>query len=253
MNLNELFSFVIKEGKVNKMIGIIGAMEEEVAAIKEYMNVTDIKQILDCTFYQGTIENRDIVLLQGGIGKVNAAICTTLLLTNYKIDFVINVGSAGGLCLNQNVGDVIVSSEVCQHDFDITAFDNRVMGEVPGFPPKIPATESLLSSAKKVLKDLDLNFEVGLIVSGDQFVATEKQAQAIQSNFAQAKCTEMEAAAIGQTCYKFGVDFIITRSLSDVFGKGDSSIQFDEYLKTASKASAKMCVALIKEIGDNYA
>lgn len=106
------------------MIGIIGAMEEEVAAIKEYMEITETRSILDCTFYQGTIKERQVVLLQGGVGKVNAAICTTLLLTNYKIDYVINIGSAGGLCLTQEVGDIVISNEVCQHDFDITAFPN---------------------------------------------------------------------------------------------------------------------------------
>lgn len=227
------------------MIGIIGAMEEEVAAIKEYMIVTNTKQILDCTFYQGTIKEHEVVLLQGGIGKVNAAICTTLLLTNYQIEYVINIGSAGGLCLNQNVGDVVISSEVCQHDFDITAFPNRVIGEVPGLPVRISANINLVNRAKAVLEQLKLNCSIGLIVSGDQFVATEAIAGKIKENFSDAKCAEMEAAAVGQTCYKFGVDFIITRSLSDVFGKGDSSIQFDEYLKKAAAASAKMCVALI--------
>lgn len=229
------------------MIGIIGAMEEEVAAIKEYMNIIDTKTILDCTFYQGTIENKEIVLLQGGIGKVNAAICTTLLLTNYKIDFVINIGSAGGLCLNQEVGDIVISDEVCQYDFDITAFANRVLGEVPGLPPKIKADQELIDKAKKVLENLKLNCEVGLIVSGDKFVADKNIVDYIKNNFDEARCCEMEAAAVGQTCYKFNTRFIITRSLSDVFNKGDSTVQFDEYLNKAAKASALMCVALIKD------
>lgn len=229
------------------MIGIIGAMEEEVAAIKEYMNIIDTKTILDCTFYQGTIENKEIVLLQGGIGKVNAAICTTLLLTNYKIDFVINIGSAGGLCLNQEVGDIVISDEVCQYDFDITAFANRVLGEVPGLPPKIKADQELIDKAKKVLENLKLNCEVGLIVSGDKFVADRNTVDYIKNNFEEAKCCEMEAAAIGQTCYKFNTKFIITRSLSDVFNKGDSAVQFDEYLSKAAKASALMCVAFIRD------
>ncbi len=229
------------------MIGIIGAMEEEVAAIKEYMNIIDTKTILDCTFYQGTIENKEIVLLQGGIGKVNAAICTTLLLTNYKIDFVINIGSAGGLCLNQEVGDIVISDEVCQYDFDVTAFANRVLGEVPGLPPKIKADQELIDKAKKVLENLKLNCEVGLIVSGDKFVADKNIVDYIKNNFAEAKCCEMEAAAVGQTCYKFNTRFIIARSLSDVFNKGDSTVQFDEYLNKAAKASALMCVALIKD------
>lgn len=229
------------------MIGIIGAMEEEVAAIKEYMDIVATKKILDCTFYQGMIDKQEVVLLQGGIGKVNAAICTTLLLTNYQIDYVINIGSAGGLSLNQEVGDIIVSSEVCQHDFDITAFKNRVLGEVPGLPPRIKANEKLVIKAKNILNQMNQPSEVGLIVSGDQFIASEELVLKIKNNFKDAKCAEMEAAAVGQTCYKFDVPFIITRSLSDVFGKGDSSIQFDEYLAKAAKASCQFCLALIKE------
>ncbi|MCR1959958.1 5'-methylthioadenosine/adenosylhomocysteine nucleosidase [Thomasclavelia cocleata] len=229
------------------MIGIIGAMEEEVAAIKEYMHIIDTKNILDCIFYQGMIENKEVVLLQGGVGKVNAAICTTLLLTNYQIDMVINIGSAGGLCLKQEVGDIVISNEVCQYDFDITAFPNRILGEVPGLPPRIKADEDLINKAKIFLEKLDLNYEIGLIVSGDKFVADNKTAEYIKNNFKDAKCCEMEAAAIGQTCYKFKTKFIIARSLSDIFGKGDSAVQFDEYLKKAAKASAKMCVALIKD------
>lgn len=229
------------------MIGIIGAMEEEVAAIKEYMHIIDTKNILDCIFYQGMIENKEVVLLQSGVGKVNAAICTTLLLTNYQIDMVINIGSAGGLCLKQEVGDIVISNEVCQYDFDITAFPNRILGEVPGLPPRIKADEDLINKAKIFLEKLDLNYEIGLIVSGDKFVADNKTAEYIKNNFKDAKCCEMEAAAIGQTCYKFKTKFIIARSLSDIFGKGDSAVQFDEYLKKAAKASAKMCVALIKD------
>lgn len=229
------------------MIGIIGAMEEEVAAIKEYMNISDTKSILDCIFYHGIIEDKEVVLLQGGVGKVNAAICTTLLLTNYQIDMVINIGSAGGLCLQQEVGDIVISSEVCQHDFDITAFPDRILGEVPGLPPRIKADLDLIKKAKNALEKLGLNYETGLIVSGDKFVADKKTADYIKNNFKDAKCCEMEAAAIGQTCYKFKTKFIITRSLSDIFGKGDSAVQFDEYLKKAAKASAMMCVALIKD------
>ena len=165
------------------MIGIIGAMEEEVAAIKEYMHITDTKNILDCIFYQGMIENKEVVLLQGGVGKVNAAICTTLLLTNYQIDMVINIGSAGGLCLNQEVSDIVISNEVCQYDFDITTFPNRILGEVPGLPPRIKADEDLINKAKMFLEKLDLNYEIGLIVSGDKFVADNKTAEYIKNNF----------------------------------------------------------------------
>lgn len=229
------------------MIGIIGAMQEEVAAIKDFLEIHEEKTILDCTFYQGTMANKEVVLLQGGIGKVNAAICTTLLLTNFPIDYVINIGSAGGLSLNQEVGDIIISNEVCQHDFDITAFPNRIIGEVPGLPARVPANKDLIATAKNILKELNQRCETGLIVSGDQFIAKEAQVDTIKKNFSDAKCAEMEAAAVGQTCYKFNVPFIITRSLSDVYGKGDSSIQFDEYLKKAASTSAEFCFTLVKE------
>ena len=115
------------------MIGIIGAMEEEVAAILELMQVSQTQVNQGYTFYEGTMNEKPVVLVQGGIGKVNAAVSTTLLLSQYDIHFVINIGSAGGLKLNQNVGDVVVSTGVLHHDVDITAF-GRTLGEVPGMP-----------------------------------------------------------------------------------------------------------------------
>ena len=195
------------------MIGIIGAMEEEVKALLDKTEDIHENKILDCVFYEGKIDNKQVVILQGGIGKVNSAICVTLLLTNYDIEYVINIGSAGGLKDYQNVGDVVISSHVAYHDVDLTAF-GRPMGELPELPVFIPADENLVNKAKDILPN--------------------------------ALCSEMEASAIGHTCYKFGVPFIITRSLSDVYGHGESSMQFDEYLKIASENSAKLCVELVK-------
>lgn len=232
------------------MIGIIGAMEEEVAAIKEYMVVTKETKLLDNTIYIGTIENIDVILLQGGIGKVNTAICCTMLFQNYPaINKVLNIGSAGGLLPSQNVGDVIISSDVMYHDVDITAFGHPI-GKISGLPLSFKADQELIDIVKKVVDNAGLKASIGTIVSGDQFIASDKQVTFIKEHFPEAMCAEMEAASIGHTCYKFNIPFIITRSLSDVFGKGDSSIQFDEYLKKASVASAKMCVAVIKELNN---
>lgn len=233
------------------MIGIIGAMEEEVHAITKYMDINNTTSLLDNTLYIGTIEGQDVVVLQGGIGKVNAAICCTLLLENYPdIEYVINIGSAGGLQTSQNVGDVIISSDVIHHDVDVCAF-GRKLGEVPGMPLSFCSDETLINTVLNVLKKMDIPAYVGTIVSGDQFVATKEMVDTIHQNFPDALCVEMEAAAIGQTCYKFNKRFIVTRSLSDVFGKGASAIQFDEYLKKASEASAKMCVALLRELSSH--
>ena len=228
------------------MIGIIGAMEEEVAEILKLVEIYEKKDYQGYTFYEGVMNYHQVVVLQGGIGKVNAAISTTLLLTHYDIDVVINIGSAGGLHKDQNVGDVVISSGVIHHDVDVTAF-GRALGEVPGMPCIFLPDEKLLTCVQGILQEQKIPSHVGLIASGDQFIARKEQVAAIQKAFPEAMCAEMEAASIAQVCHVFNKRFIITRSLSDVFDKGESPMQFDEYLKKAAKASAKMCVALIKD------
>ena len=137
------------------MIGIIGAMEEEVKALLDKTEDIHENKILDCVFYEGKIDNKQVVILQGGIGKVNSAICVTLLLTNYDIEYVINIGSAGGLKDYQNVGDVVISSHVSYHDVDLTAF-GRPMGELPELPVFIPADENLVNKAKELLETTNM-------------------------------------------------------------------------------------------------
>lgn len=227
------------------MIGIIGAMKEEVDALLAKAQINNISKQLDYTFYEGTIGQKEVVILQGGIGKVNTAICVTLLLTRYEIEYVINIGSAGGLQSDENVGDVVISSHVAYHDLDLSAFGRKI-GELPDMPYMIPADENLVQRAKNILNKLNIRENVGLIVSGDQFVGTQQQVDIIKNHFPDALCSEMEAAAVGHVCYQFNTPFIITRSLSDVFGKGNSSVQFDEYLKIASENSAQLCVELIQ-------
>lgn len=226
------------------MIGIIGAMKEEVDAIIDLMTIKQQQTYYGYTFYEGQMNKKDIVLLQGGIGKVNAAVSTTLLLTHYDIDDVINIGSAGGLDVSQNVGDVVISSQVVHHDVDVTAF-GREMGEVPEMPRFFLPDESLLEKVKAILFKQNIPSHVGLIASGDQFVCQSSQVEKIKKDFPDAMCAEMEAASIAQVCYIYQKKFIITRSLSDVFNKGENYIQFDEYLKKASLASAKMCYELV--------
>lgn len=226
------------------MIGIIGAMEEEVAEIKKLMTIENQKIYQDYLFFEGCMNQKRVVVLQGGIGKVNAAVATTLLLTNYDIEYVINIGSAGGVRGEQNIGDVVISSKVVHHDVDVTAFQ-RQMGEVPGMPLYFEPDQDLLLKVEDILKRQNIPSHVGLIASGDQFVSKDTQVSKIKNDFPETMCVEMEAAAIAQVCHVYSKKFIITRSLSDVFGKGESHIQFDEYLKKASLASAKMCYELV--------
>ena len=230
------------------MIAIVGAMEEEVAALKPYIENQTTTTLFDKPVVIGTIAAKDVILLQGGIGKVNTAICVTLLFEKYpNIEYLINIGSAGGLNLDQNVGDVIIGSQVIHHDVDVRAF-NYPLGQVPQSPLAFEADRELVEKTKQVLADENIQAKVGLIVSGDQFIFEQNQVDHIQNHFAAALCAEMEAATIGHVCHNFNKKFIITRSLSDVFNKGNSSIQFDEYLALASQASAKMCVKLIQRI-----
>lgn len=229
------------------MIGIIGAMEEEVSALLELSEIKDTQVYQGYTFYSCLLANKDVTIVQGGIGKVNAAISTTLLIEKYDVDTVINIGSAGGLLLEQNVGDVVVSTEVAHHDVDVTAFGRKI-GEVPGMPATFKANEALLNKVSDILKSNEMNCFKGLIVSGDQFICRSEQVDLIKKNFKDAMCAEMEAAAVAQVCYVYNRDFIITRSLSDIFNKGENNIQFDEYLKKASVASAKMCYELVNSL-----
>lgn len=226
------------------MIGIIGAMEEEVEAIKVLMEDIEEKQIRHTHFYVGKLSSQDVCLMQSGIGKINAAVSTTLLLEHFPIDALLNVGSAGGLMMDENVGDVVIGKQVCHHDVDVTAF-GRAYGEVPGMPLYFEADEHLIALTTHALKDLNIPSHVGLIVSGDSFIATKEQVSPILSHFPSALAAEMEASSIAQVAYIYHKPFIILRSLSDVFGKGNNNIQFDEYLKTAAKHSAALCQAVV--------
>ncbi|MCD7951275.1 MAG: 5'-methylthioadenosine/adenosylhomocysteine nucleosidase [Erysipelotrichaceae bacterium] len=229
------------------MLGIIGAMEEEVTELLKLMDIEAEDKILSYTFYQGKMHGKDVIVLQGGIGKVNASLSTTLLLTKYNIDYVINIGTAGGIKESQNIGDVIISSSVVHHDVDVEGFGYEY-GKIPGMPTMFKPDEDLLEKTKNILNLQHMHYHIGLIASGDQFVCRQDQVDNIKNHFPQAVCSEMEAASIAQVCYVFHTPFIITRSLSDIFNKGDSQVQFDTFVKTASAASAKMCYDLVAVI-----
>ena len=182
------------------MIGIIGAMQEEVDEILKLMDLKTTNEYQGYTFYEGIMNQKEIILLRGGIGKVNAAISTTLMMTHYNIDFVINIGSAGGLQKYQNVGDIVISNAVAHHDVDVTAFGHE-MGKVPGLPLYFEPDNELLDKVKLILERKALSSHIGLIVSGDQFISQKEQVSNIRKYFPQAMCSEMEAATIAQVCY----------------------------------------------------
>ncbi|WP_058485895.1 5'-methylthioadenosine/adenosylhomocysteine nucleosidase [Defluviitalea phaphyphila] len=229
-------------------IGIIGAMEEEVIILRNKMHNKELKNIAGMDFYKGELEKQEVVLVRCGIGKVNAAICTQALIDNYHVDYIINTGVAGAVYKDLDIGDIVISSDCVQHDFDTTAF-----GEPIGIIPRMDESffksdEKLVKIAKDSAKKLSLKQKVyiGRIASGDQFISNLKQKETIWNNF-NAYCAEMEGAAIAHTCYLNKVPFVIIRAISD---KADHSadINFQEFVHKAAKNSNEMIIEILKNI-----
>jgi len=224
-------------------IGIIGAMDEEVSILKSAMKEVTTTQIAGCEFYQGELNGKKVVLTKSGIGKVAAAVATTLLLEKFAPDTIINTGSAGGFDTDLNVGDIVISTEVRFHDVDLTAFGYEI-GQMAQLPPAFEATPSLIDIAHSAAQTLpDLNIVQGLICTGDIFMADPTKAEVARNNFPTMKACEMEAAAIAQVCYQFSVPFVIIRSLSDIAGK-KSELSFEEFLPVAAKNASILVSAI---------
>lgn len=229
------------------LIAIIGAMEEEVALIKDWMVELKTQSIAGCEFYQGKLDGVDVVLLQSGIGKVNAAVSTTLLLSKFAPSKVINIGSAGGYAQSLSVGDVVISDQVCHHDVDVTVF-GYAMGQVPGMPATYAADTGLVAEAKAAVARLDLvKAEVGLIGTGDSFMQDPVRVEKVRADFPALLAVEMEAAAVAQVCVKFETPFVVVRALSDIAGK-ESSQSFEEFLVVAAKNSSQMVREMLKAL-----
>ena len=204
-----------------KRIGIIGAMEEEVSRLKEMMEQVTIQQKASMEFNLGILNGKEVVVVRSGIGKVNAGICTQILVDDFQVDAIINTGIAGSLKNEINIGDIVISTDALQHDVDAREF-----GYEPG---QIPRMEVLAFKADSRLIEQaeasshEVNPEVGVfkgrVVSGDQFIADRRVKESIIEKF-QGYCTEMEGAAIAQAAYLNQVPFVVIRSISD---KADDS------------------------------
>ena len=184
------------------MLGIIGAMDEEVDKLKAKMEQVQVKKKASMEFYQGTIQGKEVVVVRSGIGKVNAGICAQILADDYHVDGIVNTGIAGSLRAEINIGDIVISTDAVQHDMDAMAF-GYFLGQIPrmdtlAFPADASLAELAERSCKKVLPDLSV-FR-GRVATGDEFVASKERKDAITQEF-QAYCCEMEGAAIAQAAY----------------------------------------------------
>lgn len=227
-------------------VGIIGAMEQEVAILREQIEGGQTLSRAGCEIYTGKINGVDVALLKSGIGKVAAAIGTTLLLEHCQPDVVINTGSAGGLDPRLNVGDIVVSTEVRYHDADVTAFGYEP-GQMAQCPPAFIAAPKLIELAEKCIQMLGMNAVRGLICSGDAFINGAEPLARIKKTFPNVAAVEMEATAIGQVCYQFNVPFVVVRAISDVADK-ESHTSFDEFLPVAARQSSLMIATILSEL-----
>ncbi|MFQ3547136.1 MAG: 5'-methylthioadenosine/adenosylhomocysteine nucleosidase [Termitinemataceae bacterium] len=233
------------------MIGIIGAMDPEVALLQSSMTELQQHRIGPFEFASGRLHDRAVVVLRCGIGKVQAAIGATLLIDHYKPKAVINTGSAGGINPNLRVGDVVVSSGLVYHDVDVCAFGYEP-GQIPGQPSIFQADFALQELAEKAIFTLQgsgqlpeqLHYIRGVIGSGDIFMHDLVKIEQIRKQFPFVTAVEMEGAAIAHTCTLFNVPFLVIRALSDIAGT-ESPMKFEEFLPIAARHSSEIVKALI--------
>jgi adenosylhomocysteine nucleosidase len=226
------------------MIGIIGAMAPEMALLGEALVGATEKTAAGMTFRAGRLAGKEVVLLQCGIGKVNAGIGAALMVELFRPSAVLNTGSAGGLLPTQTFGDTVVSTAVVHHDVDVTAF-GYAPGQVPGLPAAFVSDPALVALADRCLAGV--SHTKGVVGSGDIFVHDPVVIASIRSRFPDLCAVEMEAAAIAQACWLTQTPFVVVRALSDIAGK-ESPMKFDEFLPLASKNSSRLVLDMLKTL-----
>ena len=234
------------------MIGIIGAMEEEISKLKEIMENKETKVIAGMEFVQGKISGKPVTVVRSGIGKVNAAACTQILADRFGVGTVINTGIAGSLKNEINIGDIVLSTDTVIHDMNVEGF-GYPRGQVPRMDVfAFPTDDGLRSIAKEIcekeLKDISV-FE-GRVLSGDIFVSDKETKEDLKNTFGGC-CTEMEGAAIAQVAYLNGMKALIVRAISD---KADDSASMDyaEFERKAIENCVKLTTRLIETIDTSY-
>ena len=225
-------------------LGIIGAMDIEIQTLKEKIENLTVTEKAGTEYYEGTLQGLPVVLVKCGIGKVNAAIGAQILCDLFGVTHIVNTGIAGSLCAQQDIGDMVISSDVWHHDFDCVAF-GYPMCKIPGMPQSFAADEKLIALAKNAAQQTGSNVRIGRVASGDQFVADPQLKNQIIER-TQALCTEMEGAAIAQTAYRNNIPFVILRCISD---KADNSAEMDypSFEAMAAKRCAQVTTLLAEQ------
>ncbi|WP_151060220.1 5'-methylthioadenosine/adenosylhomocysteine nucleosidase [Borreliella turdi] len=253
-----LFLLVFSNGYVafskNSSVLIVTAIDSELEQITKLMSNKEeilLKEYgLNKKIVKGKLSNRNVITILCGVGKVNAGVWTSYILSKYNISHVINSGVAGGVISDKykdiKVGDVVVSSEVAYHDVDLTRFGYK-MGQLTGLPQKFSANKNLVNKAKEAIKSKvgGSNSYSGLILTGDQFI-DPTYINKIMGNFKDVIAVEMEGAAIGHVSHMFNIPFIVIRSISDIVNKKANEVEYSKFLKLAAFNSAKVVQEILR-------
>jgi len=226
-------------------IGIIAAMAEELEILLTDLTLESKKEKANMTFHKGELYGKDVVAVVCGIGKVNSAICTQILASEYNVDKIINVGVAGGIGKEIYPGDIVVAENLVQHDMDTTAFGDK-MGQIPRLDTfDFKCDKEMVSLAKRACEELsELNSFVGRIASGDQFIANLEKIQWLDKEFGAISC-EMEGASIAQVCYLNSIPFVVIRSISDNANNG-AHMDYQKFIPVAVKNSTKILKQMLE-------
>ena len=227
------------------IIGIIGAMVEEITPILEKVNVVEEVDYGHNKYFKATFENLDLVIAYSKIGKVNSTLTTATMIEVFNCEKILFSGVAGAINENLEIGDLIIATKLCQHDLDITAFGHPY-GFVPESKVFVETSEKLNDIAIEVAKDLELKLQKGIIATGDQFIANQEKKEWIKDTF-DADAIEMEGASVGFVCDSLNVEFFALRAISDSANM-DAGFDFDKFLEKSAKNSAGFLIEMLKKL-----
>ena len=235
-----------KDVELVNTLGIIGAMEEEVEILKDKMDIKETTEVAGMTFYSGTLHGKNVVLVRSGVGKVNMATCTQILADKFNVTALLNSGVAGTMDPELNQGDVVISSDTVQHDFDTTVFGDP-LGEISRLGITFfEADKALVDIAKQAASNIDgVVVKEGRVASGDQFVAGGPVSDRIKDNFGNVSAVEMEGAAMAQVAYLNKIPFVVLRAISDK-ADGSADLSYEEFLPIAAKNASSIVEEFVK-------
>jgi len=228
------------------VIGIMGAMREEIEPILELVDEVDTEiDYAKNKYYKAKYDGTELVIAYSKIGKVNSALTAATMIEKFGIDILLFSGVAGAINEELKIGDLIIATKLCQHDLDITAFGHPY-GYVPESKVFVETSETLNNIARNVAKKLDKKLLSGIIATGDQFIANPEKKEWIKNTF-NADALEMEGASVGFVCDSLGVPFFVLRAISDSADM-DAGFDFDKFLEGSAKESAKFLMEMVREI-----